>query len=346
MPSVQATEQISTEGSLESPVSFSIIIETENLASADLPGLFRSVDALQGQTLSPLLANEVLMVETGDVPEDVLATIRDRYPWIKTQRIDASLEYYQAKMAGIALTTGDAVVLCDSDCVYNDGWLAAMLQPYAQADVQLLAGETSMSIKGPYELAMALVYIFPRYSGGDSIAQSGGYFCNNVSFRRELIEQFPIPGTLPMYRGNCVIHAHQLAADKRQIWQQPGARAMHAPPNGLAHFASRFLMLGYDELGVSRFAARPNELSMEAPMRPLRDFAVAGVILFNKLKVAAIRLVQVLREDIRYGLYLPLALPIAAVAMALYTVGLAIAYIRPAYWLNNRDRLEALLEHS
>ena len=338
--------QTSTSESLESPVSFSIIIETENLASADLAGLFRSIDALRSQTLSPLLANEVLMVETGDVPESVLATIRDRYPWIKTQRIDPDLEYYQAKMAGIALTTGEAVVLCDSDCAYNDGWLAAMLQPYAQEDVQFLAGETSMDIKGPYELAMALVYIFPRYSGRSSIARSGGYFCNNVSFRRSLIEQFPIPGSLPMYRGNCVIHAHQLAASKKQIWQQPAARALHAPPNGFAHFVSRFLMLGYDGLCVSRFAAKPTELSLEAPLRPLRDLAVAGMLLANKIKIASIRLVQVLREDIRYALYLPVALPIGIAAVALYATGLGLAYLRPAYWPNNRDHLEALLEHS
>ena len=70
MSPVQATEQtkavMSAEDSIKSPVSFSIIIETENLASADLPGLFRSLNALRSQTLSPLLANEVLMVETGD----------------------------------------------------------------------------------------------------------------------------------------------------------------------------------------------------------------------------------------------------------------------------------------
>ena len=331
---------------VRSPVSFSIIIETENLASADLPGLFRSIDALRSQSLSPLLANEVLMVETGDVPEAVLATIRDRYPWIKTQSIDPDLEYYQAKMQGIALTTGEVVVLCDSDCVYNQGWLAAMVQPYAKEEVQLLAGETSMAIGGPYGLAMALVYIFPRYSGRAAIAQANGYFCNNVSFRRSLIEQFPIPGSLPMYRGNCVIHAHQLSAYKKQIWQQPQAKALHAPPNGFAHFVSRFLMLGYDGLCVSRFASQPTALSCKAPMRPLRDLAVAGVLLANQLKTAFVRLIQVLKEDIRYALYLPVALPICAAAIALYSVGLGLAYLRPAYWLNNRDRLEALLEHS
>lgn len=350
MSSVQlnepGTDSFLATGSLESPVSFSIIIETENLASADLPGLFRSLDALQAQTLSPLLANEVLMVETGDVPEKVLLEIRDRYPWVKTQRIDPGLEYYQAKMRGIELTTGEVVVLCDSDCVYNDGWLAAMLQPYAEDRVQFLAGETSLNIDGPYGLAMALVYIFPRYTGRETLAATGGYFCNNVSFRRNLIQQFPIPGELPMYRGNCVIHAHQLAAHQHQIWQQPQARAMHAPPNGLAHFVSRFLMLGYDALCVSRFAANPTQLSEEAPLRPLRDFAVAGMIWTNKLKTLALRTVQVLKEDWRYALYLPVALPICLVALMLYTVGLGLAYVRPAYWLHNRETLEALLEHS
>ena len=349
MSSVIVNGQVAAANASEevrSSVSFSIIVETENLASADLPGLFRSLDALEGQTLSPLLANEVLLVETGDVPEAVLVEIRSRYSWIRTQRIDASLEYYQAKMRGIELTSGEVVVLCDSDCWYNEGWLAAMLLPYAQEGVAFLAGETSLAVDGAYGLAMALVYIFPRYTGRDRLAKTSGYFCNNVSFRRGLIEQFPIPGELPMYRGNCVIHAHQLAAHQHQIWQQPQARALHAPPNGLAHFTSRFLMLGYDALCVSRFAANPAELSMEAPLRPLRDLAVAGIILANKLKTLVVRIGQVLKEDWRYGLYLPVALPICAAAIALYTMGLGLAYLRPAYWLNNRESLEALLEHS
>ncbi len=355
MASVQLAAPTAPADSLQSPVSFSIIIETENLASADLPGLFRSLDALQAQTLSPLLANEVLMVETGDVPPAVLETIRTEYPWVSTRRIDAGLEYYQAKMRGIELTTGEAVVLCDSDCVYNNQWLESLLLPFGREDVQLVAGETSMKINGPYGLAMALTYIFPRYTrAGADLQQTGGYFCNNVVFRRSLITQFPIPGEMPLYRGNCVIHAHQLAANRHTIWQHPQARALHAPPNGFSHFVSRFLMLGYDALCVSRFAADPIaadpnarvDPDRPAPLRPLRDFAVAGIILINQLKTFVQRLGLVLREDIRYALYLPLALPISFAALALYTVGLGLAYLRPAYWLNHRASLEAMLEHS
>ncbi len=343
------TAAINSPKSDKSPVSFSIIIETENLASADLPGLFRSLDALEQQTLSPLQANEVLMVETGDVPPSLLDTIRAQYPWVSIQRIDAGLEYYQAKMRGIELTTGEAVVLCDSDCVYNEQWLAAMLTPFASNDVQMVAGETSLDITGPYGLAMALTYIFPRYSRRDQLQPTGGYFCNNVVFRRQLIAQFPIPGELPLYRGNCVIHAHQLATHRYQIWQQPQAQALHAPPNGFSHFISRFLMLGYDALCVSRLAADPMARvnpNQATPMRPLRDLAVGGMLLANQLKTFVQRLGLVLQEDLRYALYLPLALPISLAAIALYGVGLALAYLRPAYWLHNRDKLEALLEHS
>jgi glycosyltransferase involved in cell wall biosynthesis len=333
----------------KSPISFSIIIETENLASADLPGLFRSLDALESQTLSPLQANEVLMVETGDVPADLLDTIRAQYPWVSIARIDAGLEYYQAKMRGIELTTGEAVVLCDSDCVYNSEWLGAMLAPFAADEVQMVAGETSLEITGPYGLAMALSYIFPRYSRREQLQPTGGYFCNNVVFKRSLITQFPIPGELPLYRGNCVIHAHQLATNQHQIWQQPQARALHAPPNGFSHFVSRFLMLGYDALCVSRLAANPMakvDPEQATPMRPLRDLAVAGMLMANQLKTWVQRLGLVLREDLRYALYLPLAVPISAAALALYGLGVVLAYLRPAYWLHNRDRLEAMLEHS
>ncbi len=352
----QSAAATNLQTSIKSPLSFSIIIETENLASADLPGLFRSLDALKNQTLSPLQAKEVLLVETGDVPPELLNQIRQQYPWVTPRRIDPRLEYYQAKMRGVELTTGEAVVLFDSDCVYNPGWLAAMLTPFARDEVQMVAGETSMNITGPYEMAMAIAYIFPRYSepaansqNNSQLKPTGGYFCNNVVFKRSLLTQLPIPGKLPAYRGNCVIHAHQLAANQHTIWQQPQAQALHAPPNGLAHFTSRFLMLGYDALCVSRFAADPMaEIDPDRPgtFRPLRDLAVAVMILIGQLKTYAQRIVLILREDIRYALYLPLALPISATALALYTVGLVIAYVRPAFWLNNKAALETLLEHS
>ncbi len=48
--------------------SFSIVIETENLAVTDIAGLEESLDSLAGQQLSPAQAREVIVIESGDVP--------------------------------------------------------------------------------------------------------------------------------------------------------------------------------------------------------------------------------------------------------------------------------------
>lgn len=48
--------------------SFSIVLETENLANADINKLSESLNSLVNQDLSPTQANEVLLIDSGDVP--------------------------------------------------------------------------------------------------------------------------------------------------------------------------------------------------------------------------------------------------------------------------------------
>ncbi|MDM7326482.1 MAG: hypothetical protein P3X23_005110 [Thermosynechococcus sp. Uc] len=52
--------------------TFSIILETENLANADIAGLHRALQSLASQDLPPTAANEVLVLETGDAPKQIL----------------------------------------------------------------------------------------------------------------------------------------------------------------------------------------------------------------------------------------------------------------------------------
>jgi len=58
--------------------SFSIILETENLANADLNGLVNSLASLVHQTLSPTDANEVMVIDSGDAPPELLQQLCDR----------------------------------------------------------------------------------------------------------------------------------------------------------------------------------------------------------------------------------------------------------------------------
>lgn len=331
---------VPSEHPSEAP-TFSMVIETENLSSAELEGLSRCLDSLAAQDLSPTCANEVLIVESGDVPVEMLEQLQTAYPWIILRRIEPGTEYYEAKMKGVTLTTGDLIVLCDSDCVYEPSWLSSILSPFAnQPDVQVVAGETTTPASSPYGVAIALTYIFPRFSGQDSLRRSAHYFCNNVAFRRSFLLSHPIPADLPLYRGNCVLHAQALNMDGFTIWQQPRARATHAAPNGLSHFFWRFLLLGYDALAIARLASK------HPSFRRIEDLKLSVGIALNQAKKVAHRIVTVFSEDPRRLLYLPLTLPIALASLLLFFSGLAINVFRPNYFLNCDRKVESRWEHS
>ncbi len=157
--------------------SFSLIIETENLSSAELEGLGRSLDSLAAQTISPSTANEVLILESGDVPREMIKHLCFQYPWLTVRAIDAEMDYYAAKMRSVALTTGEVTVFADSDCIYESDWLCNLLAPFAQEpDIQVVAGETTTSANSPYGLGVSLTYIFPRWSGRRPLRPTSSYF--------------------------------------------------------------------------------------------------------------------------------------------------------------------------
>jgi glycosyltransferase involved in cell wall biosynthesis len=315
--------------------SFSIILETENLANADLEGLSRSLASLVNQDVSPSQANEVLLIDSGDAPSDLLKQLCDRYPWIKIHPAPPGTGYYKAKMLGAQIATGDIIVYCDSDCIYEPTWLRTILTTFTQGEhIQAVAGETTTRGVGPYGTAMALTYIFPQYTGETALTPSSQYFLNNVAFRRRFLLENPIPTELPLYRGNCVIHAHNLLKDGHTIWRQPKARATHAPPNGLSHFFWRFLLIGHDYYWQNRLLSRPNQEPSNG--EKYRD-PLGG--LHGKMHVFLERLQRMMKNEPRHLLYLPLSIPIAAISVLLIFAGNKITALKPDYLLKTYDRI-------
>jgi glycosyltransferase involved in cell wall biosynthesis len=304
--------------------SFSIIIETENLASAEIAGLVCCLDSLVAQDVSVLGANEVLTIDSGNVPVETIEQLCQDYPFLKVRHLATNLDYYGAKIAGAASTTGDIIVFVDSDCIYAPDWLGEILEPFARSpQMAIVAGETQTPITNAYELAIALTYIFPRLSNSIGLTPTSSYFCNNVAFRRELLQTLPIPLNLPIYRGNCTIHSKSLLAEGQTIWRQPQARATHAVPNGLGHFCRRFLQLGADALTISRLDRHRSSRQLGADLRAC--LGIGGW----KLKQFVQRCAGILSADLRYLLYLPLALPIAILALLLFVLGLLQSCLRP-----------------
>jgi glycosyltransferase involved in cell wall biosynthesis len=303
--------------------SFSIVLETENLANADLNSLSESLTSLFNQDLSPIFANEILMIDSGDVPPKKLEQLLEKYPWIKVCQAPLGTGYYKAKMLGANLATGDIVVYCDSDCIYETNWLRNILIPFTQSDqIQVVAGETTTRGKGPYGTAMALTYIFPQYSRQKTLKRTSQYFLNNVAFRREFLLQYPIPTELPLYRGNCLIHAHTLHSYSYTIWRQPQARATHAPPSGLSHFFWRFLLIGHDYYWQKRLLAKYQQKYYDS---------LSGFL--GKLRVFWDRISKMFTNQPSHIIYFPLAIPIVITSVALIFVGYIITLFESRYLL-------------
>lgn len=306
-----------------------MILETENLANADLKGLERSMAAIAKQDPSPEEANEVLLIESGDVPDEVLAALQARYPWITVHRAPAGTGYYDAKMLGAQLATGEVVVYCDSDCLYGPGWLHNLIGPFIRQEIDVVAGETMTRGRGPYGTAMAMTYIFPQYSGEVGMAPAPQYYLNNVAFRREFLLRNPMPTALPLYRGHCVFHARQLTQAGHTIWRQPQARATHAPPNGVSHFFWRFLLIGHDLYWQKRML---QDAKAQGYLEPVSG-AQGGIAVFRD------RLRKMLRHKRRHLLYLPLAVPIVAVSVLLICVGYWITRLAPHGLLKTYEQI-------
>lgn len=301
--------------------NFSIVLETENLETADLAGLLRSLASLEAQDPPPTAANEVLLIDSGDIPETLLAQLCQQYPWIKVCPAPPGTEYYQAKMLGAELATGEIIVYYDSDCIYAPDWMRKILDPFSQPEIQVVAGETTTNGVGIYGTAMALGYIFPQYSGRTELTPGKSYFLNNVAFRRSFLLSHPIPTDLPLYRGNCAVHTHELVQSGVTIWQQPLAQVLHSPPNGLDHFFWRFLLIGHDYYWQKKLI--PTATNAEPTMSGIK----------GKLEIFIDRIRKMRDRDIRHLVFLPLSLPVVLISSFLIYIGYSITTQRPYYLL-------------
>jgi len=314
-----------TEQAIGRP-SFSIVLETENLENADIEDLNRSLRSLVKQDVPLDLAREVLLIDSGDASPELLRQLCERYSWIKVYPAPAATGYYRAKMLGAEVATGEVVIYCDSDCIYEPGWLRHLMTPFRQKEIQVVAGETRTRGQGPYGTAMALTYIFPQYSGRSDLFPVAQYFLNNVAFRREFLLQHPIPVELPLYRGNCVIHAQKLAQAGYSIWRQPLARSTHASPEGVSHFFWRFLLIGHDYYWQNQLMQADDRMAFQESSfrgKVQTFFDRAGKLFFN---------------NPRHWLHLPLAVPIALSSIVLILIGYLITRLQPSYLLKAYDR--------
>jgi hypothetical protein len=305
-------------------ISFSIIIESENLGTSDEAALMSALHALEAQTLPIRTANEALLVNTGDISDSAKLTIAEKFPWISIREQQASLSYYEVKQTEASHITGDVVLFCDCDIKYDKNWLAEILKPFSDSSIQVVTGETAINANGPYTLFIQLSWCFPPHSRRRRPFQTRGYPANNVAFRRALLDRFPIPAFPRLYRGNCSLHARLLERAGIPTFKAPLAKAIHPviPP---AHAPIRFFMWGHHEARIARALHAGLE---PGPTRLLRILASAITILARRAVVPLMRIPSSMKKP-SLILSLPIALVLTVLAYATFASGMVISLLIP-----------------
>lgn len=296
------------------PTTFSIVIETDNLAVIDPDELRACLSTLDRQGEVLRRADGVFVADGGTVPAALLHELTSRYPWLTIVRADAGTSYNALKLAGALETQSDIVVFCDSDVQYEAGWLAALLQAFHERpDADVIAGETTTPVRGPYTLAFALSFNFPRFSGESRLAASTTYWANNVAARRTTLTRLPLPDEPTMFRGQNLLHANRILAQAGVILRQPVARAWHSvlPPSEIMQ---RYYTLGRDAAMIRAITTQESGRPHLGAMAP--DRSGTGVV--GRL---IDRLGQLKRSQPSALLWLPLALPALAIMGAAYLAG-------------------------
>lgn len=308
--------------------TFSIILESENLAVEESELLLAALDSLNEQTVSISEAEEIILVNSGRIPSDVEATIREKFPLLRHFTIEEGSTYYEAKQSPISLTTGDVVVLCDCDCRYSSDWLESLLAPYCDRSLgaQVVTGETSVALEGFHSYMVALNWCFPIDKGRSESHKTDGYAANNVSFRRELIERHPLPTAMRLYRGNCTLHARRLLDEGVSIWKAPRARAIH-PTVRPSHTVARFFMWGHHEAKVclARYSDCGNLFE-----RVLKTSGALLKIIARRLVMPFVRWPALLRQRPWSALYIPPLLIYIALTDLFFIVGMGATIIMPS----------------
>lgn len=304
--------------------SFSLIIETANLSVADLEGLREGLASLAAQTVPVQSAVEAFIVDSGDVPPDVLDKMLAEFPWVRDMRLPPGTGYEELKMEGAKASTGEIVVFADGDCKYEPQWLETLLTPFVDPTMMIVGGETTIDNRGSYALGVSVAYSFSDRARTSELYETNRYHLNSVAFRRSVLENVPIPSRRPCYRMTN-LHVAELQAAGYKIYRAPRARARHAAPNGLRHFVWRSMLLGYDGVAVPRIIAEEVPSARQQQTQRRRTFGLMGYW----TKETARKLASEVRRDPSRIFSLPIAVPVILGTAALQVVGAVAAIVAP-----------------
>lgn len=315
-------------------LSFSIVIETENLAMAGLEDLENCLSSMKNQTLSLDHAKEVLVIAGSHFPREAEGSLRIHFPWIKVYRSEHDLSYTEAKITGALNATSEIVVFADSDVRYEKTWLENLLNVFsAHPDAFIAAGDTRLKGDNAYCMSLNLVWMLAPKPQLERAELTDDFRLNNFAAQRLKMLQVPFPQNYPLYRGSVPVWRERVVKKGFLIYRAPGTRSYHAPPETFVNWAYRMLIFGRDFVAKADFSFNESEETIERRNLPGR---MVNLLFWPLIRVK--RFTKgcsiLLREDAGNWKKIFFSLPYCLGAVTLSTLGATIAFF-------NRDFLYA-----
>jgi hypothetical protein len=303
-------------------MNIAIVVETENLASADPAGLVAALSSIREQrdSITGCSSVRTVLIDTGDTPPELLKRVSSSDPNLEVLRVDDVDGYYQVKSATAELVGAEIVVFADADCSYEPGWLQGLLDALEDPSVAIATGETATAVHNGTELAVAATFMLEPRSGKSGTSDTYSYYINNVAVRRSLLLEDPLLDHLaPSFRGTCSLHGRAVARSGKRVVRVHQAGAVHALPAGPQELFWRYLLLGSDSLVIAR----------ELHLRGFQEYATVRRVLVGQLSMVAGR-VRILRRTGRAPIgRLVAAIPLMSLLTMLRLSGTVVESVQP-----------------
>jgi cellulose synthase/poly-beta-1,6-N-acetylglucosamine synthase-like glycosyltransferase len=203
---------------------------------------------------------------------------------VRFVELEPGTGYYRAKRIGAEATRTKIVVFADADCDPQPGWLAAILGPFADPEIEAVAGRTTY---GPGPLGAAATTIDFLYF--DSPRKKGAtlnFYANNIALSRRVIEAHPFTEGGDLYRGDCQRLGARLYQAGIDVRYAHDAHTVHRFPDSVAELIALRLHRGRDLRRLAPALAEAHLPKLVEPSPPMAAALVyAGRAIASQLAV-------------------------------------------------------------
>ncbi len=238
-------------------MKISIILEWENALLSELDRTAVMIQKLFSQMRKRKEDFELIIVHDPDLVDEPFILDFLQQPNVNLAKDELAIfrflprlgmHYFVLKNEGVMASTGDTVILIDSDVIPEDGWLSNLIEAFLENPDSIIGGLAYIDFSDFIGKCFALGWFFPLRPLQPTFTETSIIFSNNLIASRELLITNPYPDMADKVTRSADLILWQRLREKGiKIFFHTGACVSHPSPNGLSHFLNRGLAEGRDD---------------------------------------------------------------------------------------------------